>query len=837
MAPAAIALLLILVVLTGLTLRSLDTGAELYDRMLAQQEHFGLLEADLQRDALMARAGLLRSYDPLVREIEGLDADLALLKGPGSGEAAVALERLTKALQQQEKLIEQFKSSNALLQNSLAHFERLDARVSQRELDAPFMPAVRSLAAAMLHLTLDTSAVSVGEVSDRLDALERVAAHCADDDPIRELLAHGRLLVQVLPLTDAGLKALRIGQEVQARASLRAILLQRQGASRASARASRLTLYILSLALVILVVRLGMELRSRAETLRRFASFEHLIATFSMRLVRAPAQETRAEIGHALAELAHWMDADRAYLTASAPYACSLTWSREGVEFPPRWPARAAELALHLSRGIKRERCPQGGLRINVPQVARLPRREDRSLLTAQNLQGWTYASIVSEDGARVALGFDSVGHPGRITKEGELTLVGRALLAIIDTLRREHVDAERERLQARLRQAQRMETVGALASGIAHNFNNIIGAILGHAEMSEMDVAGGAARARNLEEIRRAGYQARELVQQILTFGGRRENRRRPVWLADCVRDASSMLRASIPQGIDITAGDIPSGAIVAAEPVQLQQAIINLCNNAAQAMDGSGQIRLSAQIHDLDRGRTLSHGQLPPGRYVSLAVCDAGRGMDETTLARIFEPFFTTRAGGNGLGLATVREIASECEGALNVASAVGAGSRFELWLPCLALSDSVPAGEPTAHSLGSGETLLVFDDNRAQLLRSEEILAALGYEPVGFGVLSSAVEVCQGALTRFDAAVVGHTQSGDGLAIAAAIRDAAPQLPVVFATATIEAAAGDLLGAYRPLEIIHRPLIIGEVAAALARSLAASPAAPSVSRAWEH
>ena len=136
-----------------------------------------------------------------------------------------------------------------------------------------------------------------------------------------------------------------------------------------------------------------------------------------------------------------------------------------------------------------------------------------------------------------------------------------------------------------------------------------------------------------------------------------------------------------------------------------------------------------------ELTGARSLSHGELQPGRYVRLAVSDTGRGMDEATLARIFEPFFTTRSAGNGLGLATVREIVREHGGAMNVRSTPGEGSRFEVWLPGLATAGAALQLDAAAVPLGRGETMLMVANDSARLLRDEEMLAALGYEPVGF------------------------------------------------------------------------------------------------------
>jgi signal transduction histidine kinase len=189
---------------------------------------------------------------------------------------------------------------------------------------------------------------------------------------------------------------------------------------------------------------------------------------------------------------------------------------------------------------------------------------------------------------------------------------------------------------------------------------------------------------ARNLDAIRRAGERARDLVDQILTFGRRRDARRSPVSVQALVAEAESLLHASLPSRINLAVHTSAQVAFVSGEPAQLQQVILNLCNNAAQAMDDAGSIEIDTDVVEVHRVRPLSHGELTQGRYTRIAVGDTGRGMDEATLERIFEPFFTTRSAGNGLGLATVREIVREHGGAINVWSAPGLGSRFEVWLP---------------------------------------------------------------------------------------------------------------------------------------------------------
>src|SRR4029450_2788319 len=148
-------------------------------------------------------------------------------------------------------------------------------------------------------------------------------------------------------------------------------------------------------------------------------------------------------------------------------------------------------------------------------------------------------------------------------------------------------------------------------------------------------------------------------------------------------LEEAASLLRASLPSGVELIINDVPIDVAVSGEPAQLQQVILNLCTNAAQAMPRGGSIRVTAEQKEMAAFLPMSHGELVPGRYVCLAVIDSGRGFDESVARRVFEPFFTTRSAGTGLGLATVHEIVRDHDGAMNVQSKPGHGSRFEGWL----------------------------------------------------------------------------------------------------------------------------------------------------------
>jgi CheY-like chemotaxis protein len=337
---------------------------------------------------------------------------------------------------------------------------------------------------------------------------------------------------------------------------------------------------------------------------------------------------------------------------------------------------------------------------------------------------------------------------------------------------------------------------------------------------MAEPLLSPGTKPARHIDEIRRAAERGRDLVDNILTFGGRRDARVRPVQVRALLEEAASLLRASLPSGVELIIGDVPADLAVSGEPAQLQQVILNLCTNAAQAMEGSGCIRVTAEQKDVAALCSMSHGELTPGRYVSLAVSDAGHGFAEGVARRLFEPFFTTRLAGTGLGLATVGEIVRDHDGAMNVQSKPGHGSRFEAWLPA---ADSTAGVGSAALPLGRGQTVLVVESEREQLLYDEEMLAALGYEPVGFESPAEAIAACRSSPDRFDIILVGHAlQAPGGLDLAKALHEIAPRHPLLLATGSTSDVSVDALAEAGISEVLRRPLASTELAAALARCL---------------
>jgi signal transduction histidine kinase len=812
-APVAAAALFILSLLAWLS--SLNPGNGRYYRELQALDDFAKNERSLTREVLMARAGLSRSYDTLVHTTDAYEASLDKLRGIAreDEEERVAVEALATRARRQRELIEQFKSKNALLQNSFAYFGMFSSQLAASS-HAPIAAAGTSLATAMLHLTLSTSQETVLEVQDGLKQLATLQNSADDGKSIRAVLAHGALLRDLVPATDAILKELTAAASTREQDAFHSLIVQRQRVAQASSRRYGLLLYVTSLALLGVLIYLGMKLRERAVTLRRHAAFEHIIAGISMRFINLQPHEIAAHVEHSLQRLAECIGADRAYFVVPGAPSTVYDWRRENVAFPHDWPEEAMQLASRVK--------PDNDGIIHLPRIAPADPYEPAKLLANAGLRGWLCIAGRYGKGKSGILGFDAV-QAGTLTQYREAALFRMAFDAIANGVGRALLEREKERLESNLQHARRMETVGALASGVAHNFNNIIGAILGYAEMAGNQLNSGNRPTGYLSEISRAGERARALIKQILNFG-RREGTRQHVCIRTLLQETSGLLKASLPSHVNLSVHILSEDAIVLAEPARLQQVILNLCNNAAQAMDDPGTIEIEVEMRETELPLRIRGGRLEPGRFVVISISDPGRGIEEATLSRIFEPFFTTRAEGNGLGLSTARQTVIEYGGSLEVTSTVGAGTRFDVWLPaaCADDCDDVRRSDGSV-ALGRGQAVLLVQLNPALLLRDEEIVAALGYEPSGYSNAAAALEICRKMPTRFDAALLcPQPEVGAVLELAAALRERVPRLPVVLATASVRDLDARSLAASQIAELVHYPLASSEVAAALSRCL---------------
>lgn len=803
----------LLALLTWLLLRGIDTNASTYAATLQTLEEYALAEASLHRDVLQARAGLLRDYDTFTPAAKAMEDAVGRLRSHARAEGldTKPIDRLAAAVVEQEDLLERFKTSNALLQNSLSYVGLLSTSPAFLAHDVQLAPATGALAAAILHLARDTSSDALRALEERIEQFAQLAPTTGPDaESARAMLAHARLLSEQLPAVDETLRAFITAASTQTLEETRELFSRHRSVVEAGEQRYRLLLYVVSLLLLVMLVILGLRLRERAVALRRRAAFEHVIAENSTRLINCSPAETGMRLKQVLGEFSRIVDADRAYVVLDEKPVRVHIWSKDGVTFPPGWPRQALTVAEKLGAGDS----------VTIADANGLPPGFVKDALTNAGVRAWACLPLVRPGRVRGIMGFDRF-RPIR-NRISPIPIARLAGDAVANALERDFLERERNRFATRLERARRMQMVGSLASGIAHNFNNIIGAILGYSEMTEPQLVRGSKPAQHVDEIRRAAERGRDLVDNILTFGRRADGRARPLQVRALLDESAALLRASLPPEVELVFESVPVDVVVSGEPAQLQQVILNLCSNAAQAVDGTGHIHVAAKQEEVRSIVAMNHGELSPGPYVCLSVSDNGRGFDERVARRMFEPFFTTRLAGTGLGLATVREIVRDHDGAINVQSEPGCGSRFEVWLPAVA-ADITAADGPSALPLGRGETVLIVESERDRLLRDEEKLAALGYEPVGFEFATDAVEACRSESARFDIILIGHASRPEGgVELARALHEVSPLQPVLLAVASAADVSVDVLTEAGISEVLRWPLDNTELAAALARCL---------------
>ncbi len=245
---------------------------------------------------------------------------------------------------------------------------------------------------------------------------------------------------------------------------------------------------------------------------------------------------------------------------------------------------------------------------------------------------------------------------------------------------------ADRARLEIRLYQAKKMEAIGTLAGGIAHDFNNILAAIVGYSELVADDLPPDSMGRRNINDVFMACERARDLVRQILTFSRQAPPERSAVRLRAIIKDVQRLLRPTLPESIELRTQISARSDRIVADPVQINQVLMNLCTNAIHAMKAKGGV-LTISLDDWASGKeAVGDPELPPGEYLLLSVEDNGQGIDPKVLGRIFEPFFTTKAAGEGtgLGLSVIHGIVKGHAGDITVRSRLGEGTVFHIYLP---------------------------------------------------------------------------------------------------------------------------------------------------------
>ncbi len=403
---------------------------------------------------------------------------------------------------------------------------------------------------------------------------------------------------------------------------------------------------------------------------------------------------------------------------------------------------------------------------------------------------------------------------------------IGKILISYTcEALQVAKVSAALKSSEERLQQAQKMEAIGTLAGGIAHDFNNILAAIIGYTDLSLFSGSCDGIVRKNLEQVKKAGNRAKDLVAQILAFSRIEESAENAVDIGPIIKEAIKFLRVTIPSSIAIDY-DVPYGlGKVLTDPTRIYQVLMNLCTNAAHAMqtrDGALTVCLDKVEEKIE---TLEESGKSNSLWLRLSVADTGEGMDTEMLNRIFDPYFTTKeqGEGTGLGLSVVHGIVRANGGTIRVESKAGVGSTFHLYFPCVQETHDVMEEASLLQMTGGNERILFVDDETTLADMAGEMLENLGYTVNVLSSSASALALFRQKPENFDLLITDLTMPGiSGMDLASEVLSLSPDLPVILYTgysATIDGEEARRVGIR---EFLMKPLSMNVLAEAVRKTL---------------
>ncbi|MDM8517213.1 response regulator [Desulfobacterales bacterium HSG16] len=345
----------------------------------------------------------------------------------------------------------------------------------------------------------------------------------------------------------------------------------------------------------------------------------------------------------------------------------------------------------------------------------------------------------------------------------------------------------KKEKIESQLQQSQKMEAIGTLAGGIAHDFNNMLSVIIGNAELALYNVPESNPARKNLEAMKNAGLRAKDIVQQLLSFSRTSEQKQKPVNICPIIKDALIFLRSSIPTSIKIRKTIPDESVIILADPTQIHQVIINLCINAAHAMNEGGIMEVNLSIIETDKDEIIQETELNEGQYVKITVSDTGRGIAKEHLDKIFDPYFTTKeiGKGSGIGLSVVHGIVNSHNGEISVDSEYGKGTTFKVFFPVV---EKEPVyEEETDITVPTGdERILFIDDEKSIVDMAIQMLEQFGYTVTAKTSSADALETFRTRPDKFDLIISDISMpeiTGDKLA--KELLQIRPDIPIILCT----------------------------------------------------
>ncbi|GAJ95578.1 two-component system VirA-like sensor kinase [Rhizobium rhizogenes] len=697
--------------------------------ILTQLRGINIDSASLQRDVLGAHAGLVANYRPIISRLGALRKNLENLKRlfeqshlVSGNDFSQLLGQLKVSVDTTDAAVAAFGTQNVLLQDSLASFTRalsIPPRMpsTDRAVEKPI-----ELASLMLQFMRQPSAALSAEISQELDRLQN--SRDGDEAPARILIREGRIVLSLLPRVNDAVNMIQTSDTAEIAERLQRKCLEAYSLQNAREQRARIFLGSVSVGLCIYMISLVYRLRRKTDWLARRLDYEELIKEIGVCFEGGGATTSSAQA--ALGIIRRFFNAD----------SCALAL----VEHGDRWVVES--FTAKLPEPVWKD--------VALREMVSFAKADERAsvfrIMSTQNVGCFSpeipgLSILLAHKSTDQLIAICSLSYQSYRLRPspGEIQLLELATACLCHYIDVRRKQTECDILERRLEHAERLQAVGTLAGGIAHEFNNILGAILGHAEMAQNTVPRSSVIRRYIDYIISSGDRARLIIDQILTLSRKLECVTKPFSVSDLVMEIAPLLRVALQGSIDINFKFDDKQSVIEGSPLELQQMLMNLCKNASQAVTDDGQIDIIVGRTFVSRQKILAHGVMPAGDYVLLSVSDNGEGIAEDVLPHIFEPFFTTRArsGGTGLGLATVHGHINGLAGYIDVTSTIGRGTRFDIYLPP---SSKEPVSPDTFFGRGktprgSGETVALVEPDPVLREVYEDKIAALGYEPVGF------------------------------------------------------------------------------------------------------